>query len=390
MSDFLAKLFIKDYQNRGSGRVREKYGTLASVVGVVTNFILAGIKLLAGLLSASVAIIADALNNLSDAGSSVITYLSFKAAAKPADKDHPFGHARMEYIASMVVSFLILLVGFELLMDSGKTVLGLSEAQRTEITLVTIIILSASVLLKLWLAFFYLDVAKKIDSSVVKASAMDSLSDCVSTLAVLVSSIVIYFTNWILLDAIVGLGVSLLILFAGGKILNETKNALLGEAPVEETVTKIYKTVEDYPDILGVHDLLVHNYGPHTFIASFHAEVDGKKDIYLLHDMIDNVEREIKERHGIQCTIHLDPIVTDDEIVTELQGFLRNILIENDIDYSVHDFRTVVGTTHTNLIFDIVLPFDAKIKPQELTSLIQEKVHEAREDVFCVITVDRG
>ena len=390
MSDFLAKLFIKDYQNRGSGRVREKYGTLASVVGVVTNFILAGIKLLAGLLSASVAIIADALNNLSDAGSSVITYLSFKAAAKPADKDHPFGHARMEYIASMVVSFLILLVGFELLMDSGKTVLGLSEAQRTEITLVTIIILSASVLLKLWLAFFYLDVAKKIDSSVVKASAMDSLSDCVSTLAVLVSSIVIYFTNWILLDAIVGLGVSLLILFAGGKILNETKNALLGEAPVEETVTKIYKTVEDYPDILGVHDLLVHNYGPHTFIASFHAEVDGKKDIYLLHDMIDNVEREIKERHGIQCTIHLDPIVTDDEIVTELQGFLRNILIENDINYSVHDFRTVVGTTHTNLIFDIVLPFDAKIKPQELTSLIQEKVHEAREDVFCVITVDRG
>ncbi|MBQ8583174.1 MAG: cation transporter [Clostridia bacterium] len=390
MSDFLAKLFIKDYQNRGSGRVREKYGTLASVVGVVTNFILAGIKLLAGLLSASVAIIADALNNLSDAGSSVITYLSFKAAAKPADKDHPFGHARMEYIASMVVSFLILLVGFELLMDSGKTVLGLSEAQRTEITLVTIIILSASVLLKLWLAFFYLDVAKKIDSSVVKASAMDSLSDCVSTLAVLVSSIVIYFTNWILLDAIVGLGVSLLILFAGGKILNETKNALLGEAPVEETVTKIYKTVEDYPDILGVHDLLVHNYGPHTFIASFHAEVDGKKDIYLLHDMIDNVEREIKERHGIQCTIHLDPIVTDDEIVTELQGFLRNILIENDIDYSVHDFRTVVGTTHTNLIFDIVLPFDAKIKPQELTSLIQEKVHKAREDVFCVITVDRG
>ncbi|MBP3582950.1 MAG: cation transporter [Clostridia bacterium] len=390
MSDFLAKLFIKDYQNRGSGRVREKYGTLASVVGVVTNFILAGIKLLAGLLSASVAIIADALNNLSDAGSSVITYLSFKAAAKPADKDHPFGHARMEYIASMVVSFLILLVGFELLMDSGKTVLGLSEAQRTEITLVTIIILSASVLLKLWLAFFYLDVAKKIDSSVVKASAMDSLSDCVSTLAVLVSSIVIYFTNWILLDAIVGLGVSLLILFAGGKILNETKNALLGEAPVEETVTKIYKTVEDYPDILGVHDLLVHNYGPHTFIASFHAEVDGKKDIYLLHDMIDNVEREIKERHGIQCTIHLDPIVTDDEIVTELQGFLRNILIENDIDYSVHDFRTVVGTTHTNLIFDIVLPFDAKIKPQELTSLIQEKVQKAREDVFCVITVDRG
>ncbi|MBO5206894.1 MAG: cation transporter [Clostridia bacterium] len=390
MSDFLAKLFIKDYQNRGSGRVREKYGTLASVVGVVTNFILAGIKLLAGLLSASVAIIADALNNLSDAGSSVITYLSFKAAAKPADKDHPFGHARMEYIASMVVSFLILLVGFELLMDSGKTVLGLSEAQRTEITLVTIIILSASVLLKLWLAFFYLDVAKKIDSSVVKASAMDSLSDCISTLAVLVSSIVIYFTNWILLDAIVGLGVSLLILFAGGKILNETKNALLGEAPVEETVTKIYKTVEDYPDILGVHDLLVHNYGPHTFIASFHAEVDGKKDIYLLHDMIDNVEREIKERHGIQCTIHLDPIVTDDEIVTELQGFLRNILIENDIDYSVHDFRTVVGTTHTNLIFDIVLPFDAKIKPQELTSLIQEKVQKAREDVFCVITVDRG
>ncbi len=390
MSDFLAKIFIKDYKNCENGCVREKYGTLASVVGVVTNFILAGIKLLAGLLSASVAIVADALNNLSDAGSSVITFISFKASARPADKDHPFGHARIEYIASMVVSFLILLVGAELLIDSGKTVLGLSEAQKTEISVLTIVILSVSVLGKLWLAFFYLDVAKKIDSSVVKASAMDSLSDCISTLAVLLSSVIIYFTDWILLDAIVGLGVSLLILFAGGKILNETKNALLGEAPVEETVSKIYKTVESYPEILGIHDLLVHNYGPHTFIASFHAEVDGKKDIYLLHDMIDNVEREIKEKHGIQCTIHLDPIVTDDEVVNGLQDFLRRILMENGIDYSVHDFRTVIGTTHTNLIFDIVLPFEAKINPRELTELIQKKVREEREDVFCVITVDRG
>ena len=390
MTDFIAKLFIKNHKDTESAKVRGAYGTLASVVGVIVNFILAGIKLLAGLLSASVAIIADALNNLSDAGSSVITFFSFKASAKPADKDHPFGHARMEYIASMIVSFLILLVGAELLMDSGKTVLGINEAKKTEITLVTIIILSASVLLKLWLAAFYFGIAKKISSSVVKASGMDSLSDCVSTLAVLICSIVIYFTEWILLDAIVGLGVSLLILFAGGKILNETKNALLGEAPVDETVSKINDTVKEYPDILGVHDLLVHNYGPKTFIASFHAEVDGKEDIYRLHDMIDNVEREIKDKHGIQCTIHLDPIVTDDEVVNGLRDFLKSVLTENGIDYPIHDFRTVVGTTHTNLIFDIVLPFEEKFSPKELCEKIQSEVSKKREDVFCVITVDRG
>jgi len=389
MTELLAKIFIKNRKEYDSPAVRKAYGTLSSIVGIVLNILLAAAKLLAGILAGSVAITADALNNLSDAGTSLIALLSFKISSKPADKNHPFGHARMEYIASMVVSFLILLVGVELFSDSLKRLTSPSSAGATEITTLTFVILSASILSKLWLGLFYGKIGKRIDSKVVRAAATDSLSDCVSTAAVLASSIVISLTGWTVIDAAVGIAVSVLIIIAGGKILIETKDAILGEGPVEETVEGIKAVVAEFPDVIGTHDLLVHNYGPKKFIASLHAEVDGKKDIYYLHDVIDNLERKIKDDLGISCTVHMDPITTDDTEVTELKEFLVSSMRDADIELPIHDFRTVVGNSHTNLIFDVVAPFDYPLSEDEIKDKISEAVNRQRDYCYCVITVDR-
>ena len=390
MTNLLAKIFIKNSSNTTDPTVRKNYGTLSSIVGITVNFILAAFKMLAGLLSGSVAIIADAFNNLCDSGTSVITLISFKISSKPADKEHPFGHARIEYIASMIVSFIILLVGAELLLDSGKTLLGIGEAKNTDITNVTIIILGVSILLKLWLGLFYRKIAKTIDSTVIAAASADSFSDSFATAAVLASSIIIKITNWVILDAIVGIAVSIPIIIAGLKILNETKDILLGEGPVDETVKDIERIIAEFPDIIGIHDLMVHNYGPNRFVASLHAEVDGKKDIYYLHDMIDNAERSINEELQITCTIHMDPIVTDDENVIELKSFLIETMKENGLDLPIHDFRTVIGQTHTNMIFDVVLPFDHPMTADEVKEKIISAVKAKRANCYCVIVVDRG
>ena len=389
MTDLLIKVFIKDYEFPKRNDVREKYGVFSSIVGVIINLILATIKIIAGILSFSIAITADALNNLSDAGSSIISFISFKIAAKPADKEHPFGHARIEYVSSMIVSFLILLVGFELMTSS---VSGLVNKTGTEIemSVPVYVILIASILLKLWLGIFYRKIAKTIDSSVVMAASADSFSDCASTAAVLVSSVIVGITGWWFIDSLVGLFVSVMIMIAGIKILNETKNSLLGEAPVEDVVDSIKKTVAKYPEVIGIHDMLVHNYGPNRYIVSFHAEVDGSKDIYLLHDAIDNIEREINADLRIVCTIHLDPIVTDDETVNELRAFTAETVKEICPEYSIHDFRTVVGQTHTNLIFDLVIPFDVKEAPDTIVEAVEAAIQEKRPDCFCVITVDRA
>ena len=389
MTNLLIKFFIKDYSDPSNPTVREKYGVFSSIVGIVINLILAAIKLIAGLLSFSIAIIADALNNFSDAGSSIISFVSFKIAAKPADKEHPFGHARIEYVSSMIVSFLILIVGFEL-MSSSISGLANKSAAKLEVSALTYVILVISILLKLWLGMFYRKIAKTIDSSVVSAAAADSFSDCASTSAVLVSSIIVGLTDLWYIDSFVGLAVSIMIMIAGIKILNETKNSLLGEAPIQEVVDSIKKTVEKYPEVVGIHDMLVHNYGPKTYIASFHAEVDGSRDIYELHDAIDNIERDINEDLRILCTIHMDPIVTNDETVNELREFTSDTVKEICPEASIHDFRTVIGQTHTNLIFDLVLPFDAKETPNEMIDKVKKAISEKRSYCFCVITVDRA
>lgn len=391
MTEILSKIFVKDYKNIGDGKVRKSYGTLSSFVGISVNAILAFIKLFLGIITASVAIIADALNNLSDAGSSIITLVSFRMSAKPADRDHPFGHARIEYIASMIISFLILLVGFETFIKSVSVLIGMSDASVSNFSTVSIIILASSILLKLWLSFFYRKIGNKINSSVIKASSIDSLADCISTVAVLISAIIIKITNLQIIDTVVGLGVSVMIIIAGIKILNETKNSILGEAPINEQVEAINKIIAEYPEIIGTHDLMIHNYGPNHFIASFHAEVDGEKDIFILHDMIDIVEKRIQSELNILCTIHMDPIVTDDATVNELKSFVMETISEDvSRDISIHDFRVVVGNTHTNMIFDIILPFESKDSPDLVIEKICSAVNTRRKDCFCVITVDRG
>ena len=299
MLKFIEKIFFKNKGSLSEDALREKYGSFSSIVGIGLNIILAAIKLIAGLLSGSVAVIADAVNNFSDAGSSGVSLLSFKIASKPADRDHPFGHARIEYIASLIVSFLIIHVGLDLLVDSGKGIFNSHSLEKLDIKLLTIIILSISIVMKLWLALFYSAVAKKINSSVIKAASADSLSDSVSTAAVLASSIVVYYTDIVILDSIVGLLVSILIVYAGGKILLETSNSILGEAPVDATVKNIEAIVAEYPEIIGLHDMLVHNYGPNHYIASFHAEVNGEDNIYELHDTIDNIEKRIHSELNI-------------------------------------------------------------------------------------------
>lgn len=389
MTELLLKLFVKSSADSNDPAVRKKYGSVASGVGIAVNVLLSALKLVIGVITASVAVMADALNNLSDAGASGISMLSFKLSSKPADRDHPFGHARIEYISSMIVSFLILLVGFETLIDSVKRILGFSESESPNFSTVAVIILGISILCKLWLALFYRKVGKKIGSSVIMAAATDSLTDCISTTAVLASSIVVKITDIEIIDSIVGLAVSFLIIIAGARILNETKNSLLGEAPVEDMVAQIKEIVAEEKEVLGIHDLLVHNYGPGKFIASFHAEVDGAHDIFHLHDAIDNLEKLLGERLNIQCTIHLDPIVTDDERIIHLKELATDAVKKVCSDAGLHDFRAVIGATHTNLIFDVELPFEVKESTSEIAKRIEEEVQLTRPDCYCVITVDR-
>ena len=390
MTELLCRLFIKNYNNTSSPDVRKNHGTLSSIVGICVNLLLAAAKVIVGLISSSTAMIADGLNNFSDAGASIVSFFSFKISSKPADRGHPFGHARMEYIASMIVSFLILIVGVEIISESIKNIFAGEICVQIELNPVVIIILAITILVKLWLGIFYRKIGKKIDSNVIIASSLDSLFDAISTSAVLVSSIIIYYNpNLYIIDSLVGIAVAIMILIAGGKILMETKDALLGEGPVKEMVESINQIIAEYPDVEGTHDLLVHNYGPNNFIASFHAEVDGKKDIYQLHDMIDNLEREIKVRLGITCTIHMDPIITDDETIISHKEFLKKTMNECGIDLSVHDFRVVVGESHTNLIFDLVIPYEYPIQENEVCSKIAKAVEEKRPNCYCVITVDR-
>ena len=385
MTKLLTRLFIKNYENTSEPAVRKSYGTLSSVVGIIVNFILAAFKILAGIMSGSVAIIADAFNNLSDSGTSVITLISFKLSSKPADKEHPYGHARIEYVASMIVSFLVLLIGADLLKESiGKII----EPSKTEFSIVSIVVLGVSVIIKLALALFNSSLGKKIDSDVMKATAADSLSDALATTAVLISMLIMRFAGFDT-DAYMGIIVAVIILVAGIKILAETKDHILGTAPDAEIIEAVHGIIRRYPESLGIHDMRIHNYGPGRTVASFHVEVDGGGDIFALHDAIDNMEKQIAEELSIECTIHLDPIVTDDEKVASLREAAKKKVLEIDGQLNIHDFRFVEGHTHTNLIFDVVAPFEIKMTDEELSCAVNTKIKEISPDYFTVITIDR-
>lgn len=388
MVALLTRLFVRDAQNIQSPTVRLQYGTMVSVVSIVCNLLLSAGKFAIGILLGSIALTADGVNNLSDAGSAIVSLVSFRIAAKPADRDHPFGHARIEYVASMIVSFLVLLVGVELLTSSVEKILSPTPPDDRYL-LASLILLSASILVKLWMGMLNRKIGKKIDSAVMRAAATDSLTDCISTAAVLLSTLLYALFGWDFLDGWFGLFVAVLILAAGCRILNETKNSILGERPVDETVEAIRRIVAEYPAALGLHDLIVHSYGPGHTIASLHVEVDGAKDPFETHDTVDNIERRLNRELGILCTIHTDPIVVGDPEVDRLHRAVEKIVQKIDERMLVHDFRFVRGTTHSNLIFDVVAPFECPMSDEELKAAVTAQIR-ALDARFCtVITIDR-
>jgi cation diffusion facilitator family transporter len=387
MITLLSKIFIKDRENTKDTAVRHAYGMLMSVVGIVVNLLLAVLKLIFGIISGSIAVTADAVNNMSDAGSQVISMISFKIAAKPADRDHPFGHARIEYVASMIVSFLILHISIDLFMESGAKIFAPTGS--TQFSWVMIIVLGISVLVKLWLCIFNRALAGKIGSSVMKATAADSLSDAAATAAVMVAMLIIKFTGFDA-DGYMGVIVAVIIFIAGIKILNETKNSILGERPDPETVADIKRIVGEFPDALGIHDMVVHNYGPGRTIATLHIEVDGNKNVFDSHDMIDLIERRLNTELSIVANIHMDPIVTDDEEVNAMRALAREMVGEVDDRLDIHDFRFVRGITHTNLIFDVSVPFEVKMTDNEIKAAISKKISDFNEAYFTVMNIDRN
>ena len=388
MTELLSRLFVKNHKDAQSPAVRTAYGTMVSITGIVLNLILFAAKFVVGSLFGAISIVGDAVNNLSDAGTQIISLISFRIAAKPADREHPFGHARIEYVTSMIVSFLVMLVGFELFKSS---VAQIFSPERPDSSPIAIIVLIGSMLCKLWLGLFNRTIGKRIDSSVMRATAADSLSDVFATGAVLVATVLpMIFTNmnWNP-DAYMGVIVAVLIVVAGFRILNESKNAILGEAPSEEIIKQITETVDRYEGALGIHDMVVHNYGPGRIIASLHIEVDGSVDVFETHDMIDTIEKELRDACGIEATIHMDPIVTDDEQVNELRAKTAQAVQKIHPSMQIHDFRFVAGATHTNLIFDVVVPFEVKMSEADIKTAVAEKVKEIDSTYCVVLNVDR-
>lgn len=383
--NLLVRLLVKDYKNTEKASVRQSYGRLAGAMGIVLNILLFSGKFLAGSIAGSVAITADAVNNLSDAGSSIITLIGFKIAGKPADADHPFGHARMEYIASLAVAFIVLLLGFELLRDSADKILHPAMA---EFSWLSVGVLIASIAVKFWMYQYNMALGKRIDSVAMRATATDSLSDVLATAAVLVSTIVsplIHFS----LDGYMGVVVAGFILWSAVGILRDTMNKLLGEAPTQEMEQLLTRHILRHEGVLSLHDMVVHSYGPGRTFATVHVEVDAREDILKSHDMIDNIEREVLLDHGVNLVIHLDPIVVDDPEVNALREKTKALVQEVQPDLTIHDFRVVRGHTHSNLIFDVQVPRDCPMPDEEITRRIIEKVKGLNENYFAVVTLDR-
>ncbi len=386
MIKLLTRMFIKDYNNTSDPDVRRRYGIFSGIVGIVINVLLFAGKFTAGLITSSVSVSADAFNNLSDAGSSIITLIGFKISGKPADSEHPFGHGRYEYIAGFVISMVIILMAVEV----GKSsFLKIIRPEEVTFSILSVIVLSASIILKLLLCVFNTKLGNLISSKTMKATAKDSLGDIAATSAVLAG--VIIFGIWgVSIDAYLGLLVAVFILFAGLSAAKDTMNELLGEAPDKEFVDSIKACVLSYSEISGIHDLIVHNYGAGRCIISLHAEVSCDSDIMKIHDTIDNIENNIKNKFKCDAVIHMDPIATNDEKTAELFKEVFRQVRSVDRRISMHDFRVVEGETHTNLIFDIVVPYDIKFSDEELLSIIKEKVSFINPTFNTVIQIDKG
>ncbi|MGD9569241.1 MAG: cation diffusion facilitator family transporter [Sedimentibacter sp.] len=386
MINFIIKSFIKDYENVRDPYVREAYGKLGSVVGIIANIILSVSKIVIGTIFNSISITADGVNNLSDTGSSVVTFIGFKISGKPADKDHPFGHARIEYLTGLAVGVIILLLGVELIKSSVDKI---RNPEATIFSWIMVLVLSISIVIKLWLSYFNSKLADKISSSTMKATAMDSRNDVIATAAVLVSVFIAKFTGFEI-DGYMGVLVALFILYSGYSILKDILNPLLGEMPDSDFIDMIEHKVLSYEGIINIHDLVVHNYGPNRYFATVHAEVDAKEDILKSHDMIDNIERDFARDLNINLVIHLDPIITNDNEINQLRCTTGKIIKEIDDKLSMHDFRVVKGETHTNLIFDVVVPVGYEVKSSELVKTIEKEIQLKNENYYAVVTVDKN
>ena len=377
------KLFIKDYENTSDQEVRFRCGVVAGIFGIISNVILCVFKILVGVFSGSVAIVADAINNLSDAASSVVTVFGFKLSNRPADREHPFGHARYEYIAAFIIAFAVVLIGVLLLKQSIEKII---TPESVNISAYTYVVLAVSIVLKILQGLIYKNFGKTINSEALKASAADSRNDVFTTIAVLISTIVIDVTG-VNIDGYAGLVVSVVIIIFSIKLLKETINPLLGTVPDKELVAKISEKLRQYDEVLGFHDLMIHSYGPAITYASVHVEVDGSKNFIETHDQIDNIERDFMRDMNVHLVIHMDPIAVGDPETDLLKKEVQDVIRSMNEDITIHDFRLVKGNTHTNVLFDVVVPYGVKLGAREIRRELNEKI-KSDKTYYYIINVD--
>lgn len=386
MTKFLVKAFIKESDNPNDPSVRRKFGILSGVTGIICNTILFFAKFFVGLVTSSIAVTADAFNNLSDAGASIITLACFKVAGNPADSEHPFGHGRIEYISGLVVSVAIIITGLGFIKSSIEKIFS---PEPVNFSMFSVVILLASLALKLWMGLFNKKLGNMINSSAMKAAAIDSLTDVAATGAILLSMGITYFTG-IYVDAYAGIIVALFILLTGTGMIRETLGPLLGQAPDPELVSDINELVMSHPEVMGIHELMVHNYGPGKSVISLHAEMPANIDILSLHDVVDVIEKELKNKFNCQAIIHLDPIVTDDRLINQLRTKLSELVKLIHPKANIHDLRVVPGNTHSTLIFDLFVPFDLNQKDSEIILSLEQGIKVIDESYECIVTVNRN
>ena len=384
MTQLLLKIFIKDYQNAHIPAVRTAIGKLAGTTGIVCNFLLFGLKLAAGLLSGAVSVVADALNNLSDAASSLVTLIGFRLAQRPADKDHPYGHARYEYLSGLIVAALILVIGMDL---AESSLIRIFNPEPVTYSMLTFVILITASAVKLWMCLFYRKTGKYIGSATLKAASVDSRNDVITTVSVLVGCLLQQFFR-VQLDGFVGLAVSAFILWSGIGIAKETISPLLGQRADRELTDKISKRILSCPKVLGIHDLLVHDYGPGQCFASVHVEISAEEEPLICHDLIDTIENDVLEQLNVHLVIHYDPVVTDDAEWEKMRHIVENTAEQIDNRLSVHDFRLVRGASHTKLVFDLSVPYDMQHQKKELKAKIDQALQENGRDYTAVIRFD--
>ncbi len=386
MTKLLIKLFIKN-ADVSTQKGRESYGKLAGITGILCNVLLSIMKLIIGAVSNSVSITADATNNISDAGSSIVTLVGFRLSGKPADKDHPYGHARIEYISSLIISFLILLISFSIFKESITKIFNPEESIFSTATLVVLI---CSIIVKLWLAVFNQFLGKQINSKALEATAIDSRNDVITTAAVLIASVISHFTGFNL-DGYMGVIVSVFIFISGINLVKETLDPLLGQPPTKEMLKAIESKILSYENVLGVHDLMVHSYGPNTYFASAHIEMDANIDVLVCHDIMDQIERDFKSELNIHLVVHLDPTILDSPEINELKEMVNDIICEIDKNLTFHDFRVVVGEENKNVLFDVVVPPEYKYSDEQLEAIISQKITEVSNGkIFTVLVVDHS